>query len=303
MIYLQVDGRIGNQLFMYAFAKNVSEETGDTDIVIDDTKVLKRNYLNSLPFYHLDNVTYVHNHKMLYSPRFMKQYIIFTMYRIIRKGLDFNRRFLMEKKWQPFFNRNGAILCENGYLNYNVKGKKYIFIDGYFQSDKYFKNIEKEIRATFSLSNSKELEKYPGIEQIRERNSVCVSIKVQHNVGSSIYDVCNDGYWQKAIDYICRNVEQPFFFICSDNIEYVRNNLIDCEKYDAIYQDSNVPVHISLAVMGQCKHFIIGNTTYGWWAQFLNPNKDKIVVAPSKWMRLDMPIDIYQEGWHLEEVD
>lgn len=303
MIYLRLDGRIGNQLFMYAFARSVSEEIGDKEILIDDAEVLKRNYLNSLPFYNLKNVRYVHNHKMLFTPHYIKQNLIFTLYRIARKKLSFNSRFALEKKCQPFFNRNSAILCENGYIKNNVKGKKYIFIDGYYQSDKYFRNISEEIRQLYSLNDSEELKKYPGLEQIQTRNSICISIKVQHNVGSSIYDVCNDGYWQKAIEHICDNVEDPLFFICSDNVEYVRNNLIDCEKYDIIYQDSSFPIHITLAVMGQCKHFVIGNTTFGWWAQYLNKNEDKIVVAPAKWMRVDIPIDIYQDGWYLVEVD
>ena len=143
---------------------------------------------------------------------------------------------------------------------------------------------------------------YPDIVKIRNRNSVCISIKVQHNVGNSIYDVCNDGYWQKAINYICQNVEDPLFFICSDNVEYVKENLIDCTKYDAVFQNPKIPVNVSLSIMGQCKHFVIGNTTFGWWAQYLCKYDKKIVVAPSKWMKIDMPIDIYQNGWHLVEV-
>lgn len=302
MIYLRIDGRIGNQLFMYAFARSVSKRTGDMEIIIDDTEVLKRNYLNSLPFYDLENVKYVHDHRMLFKSKLLKQNIIFTLYRAVRKPMNFNYRFAMEKKWQPFFNRNGAILCENGYLEYDVAGKKNIFIDGYYQCDRYFENVADEIRKKFSLENSEELKKYPGIDQIKSRNSVCISIKIQHNVGNSIYDVCNDGYWQKAIQYIYDRIDNPLFFICSDNIEYVKNNLIDCKKYDVIYQDGNLPVPVSLAAMGQCKHFVIGNTTFGWWAQYLNPSKDKIVIAPSKWMKIDMPIDIYQDGWHLMEV-
>ena len=67
-------------------------------------------------------------------------------------------------------------------------------------------------------------------------------------------------------------------------------------------QSRDFGVEKSLAVMGMCKHFVIGNTTFGWWAQFLNGRDDKIVVAPSRWMNVDMPIDIYQDNWHLIEV-
>lgn len=78
--------------------------------------------------------------------------------------------------------------------------------------------------------------------------------------------------------------------------------MIDCEKYDVVTQSKEFTVVESLAVMSKCKHFIIGNTTFGWWAQYLSENDDKIVVAPSRWMNVDMPIDIYQDNWHLIEV-
>ena len=302
MIYLRLDGRIGNQLFMYAFAKNISEKRENEIIVIDDKEVIKRGYKNSLIDYKLQNVRYVHNHKMLYSREFIKQNIIFFMYRVIRKNMSFNKRFFLEKKYQAFFNRRGLILCENGYLDYEIPSTKNVFINGYFQADKYFNDVRENVLEDFTL-NTKILESYyPDVLKIQQRNSVCISIKVQHNVGDSMYDVCNDGYWQEAIEYICQRVENPLFFICSDNVDYVRENLIDCVKYDVIYQDPKIPVNVSLAIMGKCKHFIIGNTTFGWWAQYLSQYNDKIVVAPSKWMRIDMPIDIYQKGWHLVEV-
>lgn len=54
--------------------------------------------------------------------------------------------------------------------------------------------------------------------------------------------------------------------------------------------------------MSECKHFIIGNTTFGWWAQYLSNYKEKIVIAPSQWMKVDMPIDIYQDNWTCIDV-
>ena len=302
MIYFRMDGRIGNQLFMYAFARSISKKRGDELIIVDDREAIKRNYHNSLMDYELENVEYVHDHKMLLTPGFIKQNVIFFIYRVVRKKLSYNQRYSLEKKFQKFFNRNGLILCENGYIDYTMPQTENILLNGYFQADKYFEDVREEVIDAFTVDNSTMESFFPDVEKIRERNSVCISIKVQHNVGNSMYDVCNDGYWQKAIEYICENVENPLFFICSDNVEYVKNNLIDCTKYDAVYQDSSIPVNVSLSIMGQCKHFVIGNTTFGWWAQYLCNYDKKTVVAPSKWMKIDMPIDIYQEGWHLVEV-
>lgn len=165
-----------------------------------------------------------------------------------------------------------------------------------------FDSFLNDLLKLFSGRQFSEFFTYPGLEKIQNRNSVCISVKVEHNVGSSMYDVCSMEYWESAIEYITRTVENPLFFICSDNVEYVLRNLIDATKYDYVVQDKNVPVYVSLAVMSECKHFIIGNTTFGWWAQYMSQNPNKIVVAPSKWMAVDMPIDLYENNWHLIEV-
>lgn len=117
-----------------------------------------------------------------------------------------------------------------------------------------------------------------------------------------MYDVCTMQYWKEAIKYVTGQVEDPLFFICSDNVPYVLSHLIDANQFDYVEQSREFPVHVSLAAMAECKHFIIGNTTFGWWAQYLSRNPEKIVVAPSRWMAVDMPIDLYQDGWHLVEV-
>lgn len=197
----------------------------------------------------------------------------------------------------------GAFFCENGYMNNNIDLKDDVYLEGFFQSEKYFYEYKDEICELFSPNIFiKELENYKGINELKERNSVCISVKIEHNVGSSLYDVCGIEYWKKAIEYITSNVENPLFFICSDNVEYVLENLIDTKNYDYIVQDRDMPVHISLVAMSQCKHFVIGNTTFGWWAQYLSKNKEKIVIAPSKWMKVEMPIDIYQDNWHVIDV-
>lgn len=302
MIYLILEGRIGNQLFMYAHARKLQEQNPGQEIVIDDVMVSKLGYEDLLPSYKLDDVRYVHDRKMLHSGPMLGRYLVYMLYRLIRKPLCYQKRFELEKKWAPRLTKWGLRLCENGYIEFPQRFEGDMLVAGYYQSDKYFRGIESELRDKLSLKDDQRIEGYPGIDKIRGRNSVCISIKVQHNVGNGPYDVCNSGYWQEAIAYIQQHVDDPMFFICSDNVEYVKEHLIDTSKYDFVCQSADYGVEESLAVMGMCKHFIIGNTTFGWWAQFLNPSQDKIVIAPSRWMNVDMPIDIYQDNWHLIEV-
>ena len=209
------------------------------------------------------------------------------------------KKYKLERIFQRFLNQNGLIMCENGFLNVNVNIKCNQYIEGFFQSDKYFSEVKKNILNDLNPRQFNELENYPNIAMIRERNTICISIKVEHNVGNSLYDVCSKDYWEKAIGYILKRVENPVFFICSDNVDYVITHLIDTNKYDCVFQDLTFPAHISLSAMAECKHFIIGNTSFGWWAQYLSSYKDKIVIAPSRWMNVDMPIDIYQDDWIL----
>ncbi len=298
MIYVVLRGRIGNQLFIYAYA-NALRMYKDEPIVIDDSAVLKEKWVNSLTSYSFKNVSYIHK-KKIFSP-FFKQLMIDLFHQKIILNMDFNKKFEYQISKSNGYVKKGYIACENGYYDFK-RCTQNVLIDGYFQSEKFFEANRSGLLTELEASNVVFLEDYRDADVLKDRNSVCISIKVEHNIGSSLYDVCTKEYWEKAIKYITENVEDPLFFICSDNVEYVKRNLINCDKYDTVCQDPKLPVHTSLAAMALCKHFIIGNTSFGWWAQYMSKNKNKIVIAPSKWMRIDMPIDIYQDNWMIIEV-
>lgn len=306
MIYLILSGRVGNQLFMFAAAEEVRKQFGGNDeIVVNDRDVLKNEWINSLKEYPLDNTRFTDEDYTKYAYGISRQHILFRYYLDFVLPKDYSKKFEIEKKCCGKFNHNGLILCQNGYLPYKDLKKKddAVLMMGYFQSDRYFANIGETVKSEFDITAN--ISKYvPGdfMEKFKTREVVCISAKVQHNVANPMYNVCTKEYWEKAIAYILDKVKNPLFFICSDNVEYVMNNLIDTSKYDVIEQPKDMPVHIALALMSLSKHFIIGNTTYAWWAQYLCKNQDKIVVAPSRWMNCDMPIDIYQDGWKLIDV-
>ena len=302
MVYLILRGRIGNQLFEYAFAEAIRQENKIDNIIVDDSEVENLNWVNSLKDYRINNIKFVHTRDEMRNYLSPFQILLFKIYHKLCRNKNYQKKYSFEKRFQHLFNSFGIVICENGYLPFHLNCRKNVLVDGYFQSEKYFYQYKDIIKENLSSGFEQSLENYSGIKELRNRNSVCISIKVEHNIGSSLYDVCSKAYWEEAIKYICSKVENPLFFICSDNVQYVLDNLLDANKYDYVIQDQSQPVHISLAAMSECDHFIIGNTTFGWWAQYLSVNENKIVIAPSKWMLVDMPIDIYQENWRLIEV-
>lgn len=305
MIYLKLRGRIGNQLFMYAFARAIQLEKGSDEVIMIEDSINKMmGYKNSLKEYELDNVIFVDEMPEEQKKEFHIERIIAALDERIVSKMNYNQSYKFEKKMQRIYNRLGLIRIRDGYIEFSHRYNKHTYVDGYFQSEQFFENCRDEIRKIFSLKKKITDCDYPGIEEILSRNTVCISVKVEDNAMNPMYSVCNEGYYKEAIKYIEENVDNPLYFVCSDDVEYVKENLIDTSRYDVVEQSLDYPVHISLAVMAMCKHFIITNSTFAWWAQYLSDNNDKIVVAPSRWygMQADWQWDIYQNNWTLIEV-
>lgn len=306
MIYLELEGRIGNQLFMYAAARTLQLRCPDhPPIVIDDSRVKKLNWEDSLPYYDLPGVErYVSDRSVLKKANLLRAENAIFWHRHIGTRLysTFRSRYEYELKHKDAFLKQGLIRCENGYIPLPDRVTGDVYMSGFFQSPKYFEENKNEIKRVFRLEEQVQKSGYPGLDKIQNRNSVCISIKVEHNVGSKMYDVCTREYWEKAIAYITEHVDNPLFFICSDNVPYVLEHFIDSDKYDVVLQDKAFPVHISLGVMAQCKHFIIGNTSFGWWAQYLSDYEDGIVITPSRWYGIDVPCDLYMDNWTTIDV-
>ena len=96
-------------------------------------------------------------------------------------------------------------------------------------------------------------------------------------------------------------IDNPVLFVFSDDIKWAKEN-IKFEGIQIFYEDGNDTVDEKLRMMYSCKHFIISNSTFSWWAQFLSRNQDKIVIAPSRWYKNDVHSDLINENWIKIEV-
>lgn len=301
MIYLILRGRLGNQLFMYAAARKLQIERNNDEIIIDDADVIESKWENLLTRYDLPNVRYIHVHDYITNKRWRYQKHCMTIFQNIIFKKKYMDKYRLEKKFSKLFQHFGYYECENGYLPCLIESNRDILMDGYFQSEKYFSGIERIIKNELNCCCSGYVSCNEIINKMKNHTVICLSMNIQNGLDNNIYSVCSSTYWNRAISYALSIANNPIILLCSDNVDLARKYLPK-DKCQIVEQPQNVPANILLSLMSLADYYIIGNTTYAWWAQYLCEKTNKVVVAPSRWMNVEMPIDIYQEGWKLITV-
>lgn len=159
------------------------------------------------------------------------------------------------------------------------------YIEGYFQSEKYFADFPEEIRKDFAFVKEISPKNRETIQTINTCNAVSLHIRrwdYISNPANGFYNVCDLDYYQRAVEYIATHISDPIFFIFSDDMQRVKNNLkihhthhyIDWNSADTNYED--------MRLMSLCKHNIIANSSFSWRWAWLNTNPNKIVVGPKR---------------------
>ncbi|NWF57768.1 MAG: alpha-1,2-fucosyltransferase [Fischerella sp.] len=162
-----------------------------------------------------------------------------------------------------------------------------VYLDGYWQSEKYFRDIQDIIRREFTVKYPQDPKSQHIAELIGKTNSVSIHIRrgdyVEHPTIAPKHGFCDLDYYDRAISYISDRVSQPHFFIFSDDPHWVKENLH--LKFPIIIVDHNGSTrnYEDLRLMSLCQHQIIANSSFSWWGAWLNSNPEKIVIAPVKW--------------------
>lgn len=183
-----------------------------------------------------------------------------------------------------------------------------VYLKGYWQSEKYFSDIAGIIRREFTVKTPPGGRNREISELITSKQSVSLHIRRGDYVTSrktkQHHGVCDLDYYFRCVDYLKQLVKNAHFFIFSDDPQWARDNLkqlcpttfVDHNRPDKDYED--------LRLMSQCKHNIITNSTFSWWGAWLNPGKDKIILAPKQWFAKKIQVstktdDLFPSGWIL----
>ena len=136
---------------------------------------------------------------------------------------------------------------------------------------------------------------------IKNKNSVAIHIRrgdyFNNSKARNYHGILGEDYYKKSITYVKKKVKSPNFFIFSDDIELVKKTLPCFNNKKFIFIDTKSSIN-DLYLMCNCRHFIIANSTFGWWGAWLSKNKHKIVCAPKRWVRARISTpDIIPENW------
>lgn len=267
MIITKVTGGLGNQLFQYAIAKAIAVKNNDTfklDITSYETYKLHNGY--RLNIFNIDE-----------NIASSEEILNF-------KGYD-NKIFKVLKKLGIYKKQTHYKEKERTIFDKDVFNYQDIYLDGYWQNEKYFIDIRdillKELTPKEEISEV--AKKY--LVDIQDTQSVSLHVRRGDYLKHPEIGVLDLEYYKKSYEYIVEKVENPIFYIfsndlawCEENFDFIENKVFVKETKSEIDD---------LMLMKNCKHNIVANSSFSWWGAWLNENSEKIVVAPKKWLAIN----------------
>lgn len=177
------------------------------------------------------------------------------------------------------------------------------YLQGYWQSPKYFAEIETEIRRELVLR-----EPISGNNRIAAdsiASSISVSVHVRRGdyaasaAASNYHGTCDSEYYRAAEALLRQRLGNIALFVFSDDPGWVLQNLRFVSPATIVQINGPMRDHEDLRLMSLCRHHIIANSTFSWWGAWLCANPDKIVIAPQRWFReaAHSTRDLIPEDW------
>lgn len=268
-------GGLGNQMFIYAMYLSMHKRFGES-VRIDISDIL---HLHPHNGYELHDVFCLPPCEFR-ANRLLKKVLEGILFRII---LERHQHGSMKAYREPIY-------------------WPWIYYKGFYQNERYFADVEQEVRQAFTFSAKKanhqsrllmeRLQADPYAVSIHVRRGDYVSPQYWQNMGQYTSKI----YFLNALERMRALVPQAHFYVFSDDLLWVRQNL---PLSDATFVDWNMGKDSwqDMMLMSACHHHIISNSTFSWWGAWLNPRTDKVVLAPQQWDSSHMASEIVPPSW------
>lgn len=287
MITLKLKAGLGNQLFQYAYARARALRS-NTDLTIDT------NWYSNIPPGDAPRIFLLDKYNLPQSVHIVNNPSPSKLIRLFNKIKAKIEREVFKYSDHVYYSRLAKAVLPN----------KNIEVEGFWNTEKYFKDLEDVIRAELTLksplgemahaSESKLIELSKShtlvLLHVRRGDYVSSSNALKHH-GLSGLD-----YYTEAIKIIQEKLsatnQTPYFMLSSDDIDWVKENIIPLLRgasYEVLTNPSGIKDYEEIHLMSLCHHFIIANSSFSWWAAWLSGEaqkvgEKKIVIGPKQWI-------------------
>jgi hypothetical protein len=268
MVVVSIKGGLGNQMFQYATARGITKNGR----VFIDPIFIQNNSQSSENFTarRINLYLFPNLKARLVSP-------------LLQKALH------KPSFWCNNFRRIMRFRYYKQLENEFIREKHPIYLDGYYQSEKYFKDVRNQLLNEFAFPKLDDALNEAMALQIQSCNQA-VSLHVRRGdylkPGILKYHgVLPIDYYKKAIEVIETTVKAPAYFVFSDDPEWSKVNLSFLGS-KAVFVDHNISSSSAwkdMYLMTLCKHHIVANSSFSWWGAWLSKNDEGVKIAPCKW--------------------
>ena len=277
-LIVRLSNNLGNQMFMYASAYVFAKKLNRDFFYDDETAYQSSNlYKYNLDIFKISSTKAPDNLKFLNKSGYIK-----------RKFLKYFDNFYSSKMFyvEPR-DRNKNTSFNDKILSGNFRDK--LFVEGHFESEKYFNSHINEIKSEFSFKNYKSFENNQIFNSIKNSESVSICIRQNRfserkraitskdDENSLIFTKDQIKYIEKSINLIKSKVTNPKFFLWSNDLKDLNNYFPD-NQFTSV---STNKVDYDLFLMSQTKHSIVIPSSFNWWGAWLGKSSKSIVIRPS----------------------
>jgi glycine cleavage system H lipoate-binding protein len=302
MMIVKMIGGLGNQMFQYAFYEWLRENSDDT-VLIDISHFKNYKLHNGLEIFSVfkintgekiatdSQINTLKDKKMLFKIRRKTGKILFR-----NPNIFLSPHHYYEPLYCGFF--------------HDLYQRKSTYFEGYWQNERYIKECKNvDLKKTFVWSSFSEQTKVCSEKLRMDINSVSVHIRKRDKLKNFkqllywirlkiVWRECNLNYYVRAIDIIKSKLNCPQFYVFTNDIKTATKLLKDEPNVVIVDWNQGKDSNQDMFLMTQCKHNIISMSSFSWWGAWLNPNEDKIVISPQKWVaRFIKNNDIIPQEW------
>lgn len=296
IVVTKISEGLGNQLFMYANSYSLSKKN-DLNFLIDPFS----GYYQKKHIY-----KFLLDRFNISSPKASKNYVFDSFLKnFLKKILLFidkfkiNKNFIFEKREKNKLSNYSPISIKNTCDHF--------FLDGNFESEKYFSDYREDLLNEFSIKNEKQFSDNVYLNLIKNKNVISICVRQNRfserlknrnsdkNIHKSRQFVENTiEYINKAKIYFKEIVKDPLYLVWSNDFNNLdkyfnsKNDIFVINEEDKIITD--------FYLLTQCKYFIVGPSSFSWWGAWLSTHKDKICVRPEN-INPSNNTDFWPENW------